>query len=82
MFFGEYIDYPSYQEIRMKPGRANSWLNDEKLYSLEYSVSIIPEAGFRMLYRIFDAIDNWLLVANEKNLLLRVLRVQIANNTQ
>ena len=46
---------------------------DERLYSIEYSVSIIPEAGFRMFYRIFDAIGDWLQVASEKNLLLRVL---------
>ena len=82
MFFGEYIDYPSYQEIRMKQGRANSWLNDEKLYSLEYSVSIIPEAGFQRFYRLSDAIADWLQIAHEKNLLLRALRVQVANKTQ
>ena len=56
-------------------------MNDEKLYSIEYSVSIIPEAGFRMLYHIADAIADWLQVANEKNLLLRVLCVQVANKT-
>ena len=66
----------------MKPGRANSWLNDEKLYSLEYSVSIIPEAGFRMFYRLSDAIADWLQIAHEKNLLLCALRIQVASKAQ
>jgi len=57
-------------------------MNGERLYSIEYSVSIIPEAGFRMFYRISDVIDDWLQIANEKNLLLRALRVQVANKTQ
>jgi hypothetical protein len=38
---------------------------------MEYSVSIIPEAGFQMFYSIYDAVGELLQMANGKDLLLR-----------
>ncbi len=46
----------------------------EKLFSMQYSVSIIPEIGFRVLYQVIDVTGEILRAANEKSLLLRAAR--------
>jgi hypothetical protein len=45
------------------------------MYSIEHSVSIIPEKGFQMLYDIFDMVSDLLHMANERSLILRALSV-------
>jgi hypothetical protein len=45
------------------------------MYSIEYSVSIIPEKVFQNLYDIFDMVSDLLQMANERALILRALSV-------
>ena len=46
----------------------------EKLFSMQYSVSIIPEIGFLVLYQVIDVTGEMLRAANGKSLLLRAAR--------
>jgi hypothetical protein len=45
------------------------------MYSIEYSVSIIPEKGFQFLYDKFDMVSDLLHMANERSLLLWAISV-------
>ncbi|MEN8133281.1 MAG: hypothetical protein ABFS45_24510 [Pseudomonadota bacterium] len=48
---------------------------EHTMYSIEYSVSIIPEKGFQILYGIFDMVGELLQMANERALILGALSV-------
>ncbi len=45
------------------------------MYSIEYSVSIIPEKCFQILYDIFDMVSDLLQMADERVLILSALSV-------
>ena len=59
------------------------WLSDKPIHryrahtmnSIEYSVSIIPEKGFQILFDIFDRVSDLLHMANERSLILLALSV-------
>ncbi len=52
------------------------------MYSIEYSVSIIPEKGFQILYDTFDMVSELLHMANEHSLIVRALSVSENRHTQ
>jgi hypothetical protein len=43
------------------------------MYSIEYSVSIIPEKCFQILYDLFDMVSDLMQMANERVLILSAL---------
>ena len=45
------------------------------MYSIEYSVSIIPEKCFQILYDLFDMVSDLMQMANERVLILSAFSV-------
>ncbi len=55
---------------------------EHTMYSIEYSVSIIPEKCFQILYDILDVVSDLLQMANERVLMLRALSVLNSGTTK